>query len=161
MRPVALIVLLALPLAEIATFVAVGAQIGVAMVILLTVATTVIGSVVLRRQGLRLLAGARASLDHGETPAASALDGIFTAVAGVLLILPGFLTDLAGGLLLVAPLRRELAKRLWQWLGAHVTVTTWRRYGSTAGAGPVLDLEATDIRDVTPETDPQHGRLTS
>ena len=53
----------------------------------------------------------RDMVDRGETPALEVLDGALLLIAGLMLILPGFLTDALGFLLLIPPLRRLLIGR--------------------------------------------------
>jgi len=99
--------LLALPLAELAAFVAVALLAGVTAAIVLMIGTSVAGALVLRHVGRTGIGQFRATLDN---PAAAAshggVSGLLLVLAGILLILPGFITDLAGLTLLVPPLRR-------------------------------------------------------
>ena len=96
-------------IAEIAAFVVVGAWIGVLGVLALVLGTGVLGVALLRRQGLLAVAQMRGGVVmlRPETLGASGL----TVLGGVLLILPGLLTDLAGVLLLLPFVRRWAA--LW------------------------------------------------
>ena len=91
-------------LAEIAAFVLIGAWIGVAGVLALVVGTGLLGVIVLRRQGVQ-------ALRHGLRTETLGSNGLMLA-AGLLLVLPGLISDLAGALLLVPALRRWLTKRL-------------------------------------------------
>lgn len=95
-------------LAEISAFVVVGAWIGVPGVLALVLGSGMLGVVLLRRQGVRALRnGLRL-----ETLGAHGLP----MLAGLLLVLPGLLSDVAGVLLLVPPIRRKVAG----WLGARI-----------------------------------------
>lgn len=100
------------PIAEIAIFVKVGNAIGWASAILLTIATGVAGAYLMRVQGFTVMNRILQSADRGEPPVAPVLDGIGIFTAGMLLLLPGFLTDLLGILLFIPPLRRWLIARL-------------------------------------------------
>jgi UPF0716 protein FxsA len=108
-----LLAVLALPLAELAVFIAVTASIGFAWAFLLVLATSLAGLLVLRHAGSNHIARIRVAMNQGLG------EGNFTALqadsrgglillAGILLLIPGFITDVAGVLLLVGPLRRGL-----------------------------------------------------
>lgn len=99
--------LLALPVAELAVFIAVASEIGFAGALLLALATSLAGGFILRSSGRAHMRRMRAAA-AGERIAVFQADatGMMVMVAGILLLIPGFITDLAGLLLLVAPLRR-------------------------------------------------------
>ena len=101
--------LIGIPLIEIMVFIKVGGEIGALNTIAITVITALIGVVLIRIQGLSVLMRARASLERQETPVNEIFEGIFLALAGLFLIIPGFVTDTIGFLLLIPPLRRFLA----------------------------------------------------
>jgi UPF0716 protein FxsA len=103
----AFIGLVLLPAAEIAAFMVVAVVIGWSWAILLFLATSVLGVMLLRRSGRADLDRLRGAIRrdgigaiHFETP------GVATVIAGILLVFPGFITDVIGALLLVPPLRR-------------------------------------------------------
>ena len=97
-----IIAVLLLPVAEIATFVVVALLIGWGWAFLLTAATTFAGFVVLKRAGRGRLANFGAAVTRNDTAGIEANAGSFLAVlGGILLFLPGFLTDLAGAALLL------------------------------------------------------------
>lgn len=102
--------LLALPLLELAAFVAVAATIGFAWALILVLATSLAGALVLRHAGGSHIARARVAMAEGSFTALRAdSTGSLVLLAGILLLIPGFITDLAGLLLFLAPLRRALA----------------------------------------------------
>ena len=101
-----ILLMAAMPLVEIAGFVVVGERIGVLATLGLTVAGAALGLAVLSRGPDRLAERARRAMACEAPPVAEALDGLAVALAGMLLIVPGFVTDLAGLLLLVPPVRR-------------------------------------------------------
>ena len=74
------------------------------------------GAYLVRRQGALALVRMQGALARNESPDAELLDGAFIFAAGLLLFLPGFLTDLAGIALLIPSLRKILAP----WLLAHL-----------------------------------------
>lgn len=95
-----------IPLLELYVLIEVGSWIGAAPTIALVVLTAVVGAVLLRWQGFGLLRRARAMLLAGELPAIEMLEGALIVVAGALLLVPGFVTDTVGFLLLVPWVRR-------------------------------------------------------
>ncbi len=104
-----LLALLALPLAELAVFIAVASSIGFAWALLLVLGTSLAGGLMLRHAGGSHIARVRAALDQGSFTALQADgSGSLILLAGILLLIPGFITDIVGLLLLIAPLRRAL-----------------------------------------------------
>jgi UPF0716 protein FxsA len=94
--------------AEIAIFAEVGQAIGWLAAILLTLVTAAAGSVLLRIQGFTAMNRFLAAAEKGESPIGAVLDGMGIFAAGMLLVLPGFLSDVLGLLLFIPPLRRGL-----------------------------------------------------
>ncbi len=107
---VILLLLIGLPLVEISIFAEVGAQIGGPMTALLTLLTAVIGVYIVRLQGLVVMSRARENMIKGEPLVAEAIHGMFLFLAGLLLVIPGFLTDGLGALLLLPPIRTLLGR---------------------------------------------------
>jgi UPF0716 family protein affecting phage T7 exclusion len=105
-----LIIFLLLPALEIAVFIEVGGAIGTWPTVGAIILTAGFGVSLVRAQGLAILTRARLSLQRNEFPLEEAFDGLCLAVAGVLLLTPGFVTDGIGGLLLVPPLRLVLRR---------------------------------------------------
>lgn len=104
--------LLALLVAEVYTLIRVGGAIGPAATIALLLGAAALGSWLVRRQGTAVLERVRTSMDRGEMPAGVLLEGAVLLAAGVLLVLPGLLSDGVALLLLVPPLRHWLVRRL-------------------------------------------------
>lgn len=109
MRLGLLLLLAAVPFLEIALLIKVGQAIGFWPTLLLVVLSASFGSYVLYEQGFQVLGRAMATIQRGRSPMAPVIDGIFILLAGVLLIMPGFLTDAAGLALLVPYLRHRFA----------------------------------------------------
>src|SRR5258708_3451137 len=113
-----IIAILLLPVAEIAAFVLVATLIGVVGALLLMLATTLAGILVLRQAGRGRIAHFRVAVAEAEmTGFETNAAGILTVLAGLLLILPGFLTDLVGIALLIGPLRRWCGRMFRTWAG--------------------------------------------
>ncbi len=102
--------LLALPFAEIAVFIAVGRQLGVWATLGLTVLISLIGLSLVAGQGLTNLRRLQITLNAGEPPVAELVHGVLLFIAGFCLFIPGFITDAAGALLLLPPVRAWLGR---------------------------------------------------
>ena len=135
-----MLALLALPLAELAAFIAVAAMIGLAWALALVLAGSLTGMLVLRHAGGNHIARVRVALgDGGATALHADSDGFLILLAGILLLIPGFITDVLGLALLVAPLRRALARVLGQQTApprhdgiVDLEPEQWRRVGDPA-----------------------------
>jgi UPF0716 protein FxsA len=107
-----LILFIALPIIELFLLIKIGGVIGFFPTIALVILTAVIGSQLVRRQGLTVLARIRESQARGEMPALPMLDGAALLLAGFMLLTPGFISDALGFVLLVPGLRQQIARRL-------------------------------------------------
>ncbi len=83
-------------LLEIYVLVSVGEAIGGFSTVLLVVITALIGSILLKQQGFSTLSRAQQSMAQGQTPAFEMLEGVVIVISGVLLLTPGFITDILG-----------------------------------------------------------------
>lgn len=101
-------------IAEIVLFVRVGGQIGLVATLATVLATALLGSILLRQQGLRAWYQGQAQLARGEVPTDALFDGLAVLFAGGLLLTPGFLTDALGLMLMVPAVRRWLQRRLFR-----------------------------------------------
>lgn len=141
--PVIPLFILALPFIEIAGFVIVGSQIGVLATLALVIAAAVLGALLLRVQGFGVMARVRKELDAGQDPSRELANGAMILVAGILLLIPGFFTDIIG-LLLFAPPVRALA---WRFLKSRVIISAagfngFRQAGPRSGMrGKTIDLD--------------------
>ena len=122
---VLLLVMIAVPLMEIAVFIQIGGWIGLAPTLATVVVTALIGTALLRHQGLSTLMKARESLALGRFPVSEVFDGLCLVFAGALLLTPGFVTDAIGFLLFVPALRALLRQWLGRLLLASGRVQTW------------------------------------
>jgi UPF0716 protein FxsA len=108
-----LFALLALPAMELAAFIAVAAAIGLLWALALIGATSFVGALILRHAGGSHIARVRVALGEGSFTALQAdSSGGLILIAGILLLIPGFITDALGLLLLVAPLRQIVGASL-------------------------------------------------
>jgi len=102
------VLFIVMPVAEITLLIKVGQQIGALYTASLVVLTALIGSFMLRQQGLATLFRAQERMQSGQMPIQEMLEGIFLAVGGALLITPGFITDVFGFLCLIPVTRKGL-----------------------------------------------------
>ena len=124
--------LLIIPVMEIAVFIAVGNLIGLWPTLGLVVLTAVIGSVLLRRQGIGTLARIQAEMQAGRVPARELVDGVMILAAGILLLTPGLVTDTIGFLLFVPGVRGTIRRVISQRVVVMAKGTTSRGFGRSA-----------------------------
>jgi UPF0716 protein FxsA len=147
-RSVIALFILILPLLEIAGFVVVGSRIGALATVGLVIASGVLGSVLLRIQGMSALRRAQIEAQAGGAPDREIVHGAMIMLAGLLLIIPGFITDIIG-LLLFIPAVRDIA---WNAIRSRIIIVGGR--GTTAAGGrggrqtKVIDLDEQDYREV-------------
>ncbi len=108
-----------IPILEIYLLIQVGSIIGGMTTILLVILTAIIGTHLLRSQGIATLQKVQTSLQQGQIPAEALLEGIFIIVGGALLLTPGFFTDAVGFICLIPILRQYLVS----WLRKRIQLT--------------------------------------
>jgi UPF0716 protein FxsA len=143
--------ILLLPLAEIACFIVVGRHIGLFSTLLLVVLSAVAGVILMRIQGFGALARLRQSAQGGQAPGKEILDTAMILIAGILLLIPGFLTDILGLALFLPPVRSFLWNRLMR--NVVVVDINAATPGNQPKTGPqrTIDLDETDYhRDGRP-----------
>ncbi|MGV6826062.1 MAG: FxsA family protein [bacterium] len=106
-----LLIFVVAPLTELYVLIEVGSEIGALATILLSIFTAVLGGWLVRLQGFSVLMRVQESMARGEPPALEMMEGAMLMLTGLALLLPGFITDAAGFLLLVPPVRQALI--LW------------------------------------------------
>ncbi|GGO66278.1 membrane protein [Bowmanella pacifica] len=141
-----------MPIVEIAVLIEVGEQIGGWSTIGLVILTAAVGAALVRQQGVTTLMQARQKMAAGLSPGQEMLEGLMLAIAGVLLLTPGFVTD-ALGLLLVMPISRPFIAR---WLMKRMVVASpsvqasgyyYQSRSSGDGQGDVFEGEFEVRRD--------------
>ena len=98
------------PLVELFILIKIGGRIGALNTILLVIVTALLGAMLVRMEGLRTLRQIQSSLAQGQLPAEELIDGVLIFAGGILLVIPGVLTDLCA-LILLIPYTRMHFKR--------------------------------------------------
>ncbi|MBU5593662.1 membrane protein FxsA [Amphibacillus sp. MSJ-3] len=111
-----LLLIISVPILEIVLLIWASSSVGVWSVIGLIVLTGLIGLTLAKHEGIDTLRRAQQNMQQGQLPAEEILDGICILFGGILLLIPGFITDIAG-LLLMLPFTRPYFKN---WLKAII-----------------------------------------
>lgn len=131
------------PLVELSLLLRIGEWLGVAPTLGLVLGTGFLGAWLARREGLRAWTAVHEQLGKGQLPGRELLDAVLVLLAGVVLITPGILTDLAGFTLMSKPGRDWVAKRVRRRLEASVQTTVLRgEDGQEAGTAPAGPTES-------------------
>ncbi len=104
------LVVLIVPFAEIYLLLQVGSMIGALPTIFLVVFTAALGAWLLRLQGFATFRRFQENLAQGVIPAYEMIEGPIILLGGLLLLTPGFITDILGFICLIPPLRKKLAQ---------------------------------------------------
>ena len=124
-----IILFTAIPLIELALLIKVGQHIGAMNTVMIVLITGMIGAVMARMEGLKVLFRMQTELNYGRMPADSLFDGALILVGGILLITPGLMTD-GIGFLMLFPLTRFYIKEMIR-----------RRLRRTFDEGKVIDIK--------------------
>lgn len=140
------------PIIEIALFIEVGGFIGLWPTLAIVVLTALIGTVLMRIQGMATLARLQQSLSDGSNPAGPLAHGALILVAGVLLLTPGFFTDSVGLAFLVPPIRELVIRWGAARVAARVTMFSTVQTGRSQGpvGDEVIDGDYEDVSDEPP-----------
>ncbi|MEZ5169609.1 MAG: FxsA family protein [Acidimicrobiia bacterium] len=136
------ILVVALPVVELYLAVEVARLVGAAETVALLLVISIGGAWLARRQGLAVLARVREKLNAGEIPGRDLVHGLLVLIAGLLLLVPGFLTDAVGLLLLLPPVRsgaqlllfRRWRRRVQRVSSTWTVVSTGRETSSADGS---------------------------
>ncbi|MCV2402846.1 FxsA family protein [Marinomonas sp. C2222] len=109
---IALLLFILVPVVELAVLIQVGGEIGGLTTIALVFLTAIVGVSLIRKQGLETSQKAQEKMQRGELPASEMAEGLMLVFAGVCLLIPGFVTDAIGGVLLIPFFRKLLAAGL-------------------------------------------------
>jgi UPF0716 protein FxsA len=149
-----------IPIIEIAVLMQVGDLLGLWPTIAIVVFTAWLGAKNVRQQGLATMASVQAKMAQGQMPSDEIVAGLLLLVAGVLLVTPGFVTDIFGLSLLIPQVRLSLIKRVQK----HLVVN---KFGAGAGfqqqgfsqeSGNVYEHECGDVDTFQPEKIASHHK---
>ena len=107
-----LLLLISIPLIEIYLFIKIGSQIGAFNTVSLILITAVIGVIYARYEGFNTLKSGMSQIIKNEIPIYEIISGAALAFAALLLILPGFATDILGLLIIFPPTRKLFLKKV-------------------------------------------------
>jgi UPF0716 protein FxsA len=145
-----LIAFAALPVIEIALFILVGGWIGLWPTLGLVLLAAFAGTTILRTLGTRVAMNMRSAMSGIRDPSGPIADAAVMMVAAMLLIVPGFLTDVIALALLLPPVRRLILRSV------AGRVATGRRDPDATGETRASDVIEGDFTDVTPDPDRKH-----
>ncbi|MBD3677410.1 MAG: FxsA family protein [Rhodobacteraceae bacterium] len=154
-----LFLFLAIPLIEIALFIEIGGAIGLWLTLAVVVGTAILGSWLVRSQGLMAVNDLRSSIDEMRDPSEPLVHGAMILFAGALLLTPGFFTDAVGFALLVPAFRTAL----FNYVRRRVHVQSFTYGGQSRRPAPEDDVIDGEWEEVDPRSDraamprPTHG----
>ena len=141
---VLVLVFIVLPVVELTVLIRVAGEVGVLETIALLVLVGVLGWWLLKQQGLGVLRRVQEAAGRGETPSRELADGGLIAFGGLLLLLPGFVSDALALLLLLPPTRAVVRGLLGRSIGRRAKVVRAGTGGRTFVDVEVLDVRATE-----------------
>lgn len=138
---------LAVPLIEIALFIQIGGAIGLGWTLVTVIITALLGTWLVRNQGLVALGQLRASFSDLRDPTEPLAHGAMILFSGALLLTPGFFTDAIGFLLLVPGIRMVLFKALRERIRVHSANTSGgpSHREPRTGGGDIIDAEYSEV----------------
>jgi len=103
---------IAMPILEIWLIIQVGASFGAGVTIGLVILTAIVGAALAKHQGFAVVQRLQRAMQTGQQVGTSMIEAAMVLAAGVMMLLPGFITDGVGIALLIPPIRRFLARRI-------------------------------------------------
>jgi UPF0716 protein FxsA len=144
-----LLALILVPAAEVFLFIEVGLAIGWLLAVLLLLGTSLLGGWLLRVQGRAAIERVARALAEHRAPGAAAIDAALGFLGGGLLVVPGFLTDALGALLVIGPTRallRRWISRRFEGRVMRFVVNLGRVAPGSRGVRPA-DVESTAVEN--------------
>lgn len=111
-----LLSIVAFPVIEIIILLLSGKVIGFWPTLFALILMGIAGAYLAKKQGLETLRRAQAQMNAGQLPGNEMINGLCIMIGGILLVLPGFITDLAGLLLILPPTRKLCKPLLMRWI---------------------------------------------
>jgi UPF0716 protein FxsA len=133
-----------IPLMELALLLLLAKTTGSLFTILMVLASGALGAYLMKQQGFAAWRRIRGDVSQGRVPAGSGLDGLLILIAGLLLLTPGVLTDVAGLSLLFPPVRRRYKAWLAGWFKSRFRVETFLPRDAKAPRSEVIDSYAVE-----------------
>lgn len=143
------IIFLAVIFIEIAGFIIVGSEIGVFATLALILLGMIAGIVLLRVQGFQILQKMQAEMAQGRVPDQEMFHGALMVIGAILLIIPGFVTDIIGIILFIPPFRNFI----WQIISKKFNIKT-SFHENKNSSDKVIDLDASDYHSEKNENSP-------
>ncbi len=109
-----------IPIIEISIFISIGSKIGIVNTILIILLTAIIGIFMVRRQGISLLFDAQKNMRDGIFPTQAIKGAIFLLISGLLLITPGFFTDIIGFLMFIPQIQKIISKMSYNYFQSKI-----------------------------------------
>jgi len=109
-----ILLFLLMPLIEIYLLIEIGSAIGAVATIFLVIFTAVVGAYLLRLQGFATFRRVQANMSEGILPAQELIEGFILLIAGILLLTPGFFTDIAGFIFLIPAARKWISLKVME-----------------------------------------------
>ena len=145
-----------IPLIEIILFIQLGSLIGLWLTLLTVLITAIIGTIMVRAQGLAAVSRLQSSFSRLENPSEPLANGAMILFSGALLLTPGFLTDAIGFAFLIPVVRLNLYRYMQKKFSVQKFHMGTRSHPSSTEHSPYQHNEAHDIlngdyEDVTPK----------
>ena len=129
------ILIFLMPFLEIFLIIEIGQHFGAMKTIIMILATAILGAVLVRIEGLSTLSRIKNSVQRGELPTIELISGGILIISAVVLLTPGFITDVLGLLLMSPSLRRRVASII------ALKLTIRQKRSSGANSGKIIDTE--------------------
>ena len=139
---IVLALLVLVPVAEVWVIVQVGSSLGIVSTVALLIGVSVLGTALAKYEGVRVFRSFMTAIDQGEMPSRDIIAGACLLVSGLLFLVPGFVTDVLGILLLLPPVRGGLARFALRRRGRRSKVRVVRATYS----GSIIDVDLTPDR---------------
>ncbi|MEH7224146.1 FxsA family protein [Bacillus sp. JJ1566] len=115
-----LALIIIVPAIEISVLIFSGKTLGIPMTLLIIILTGVLGAWLAKKQGLETIRRARQQMDHGQVPGEAIMDGICILIGAILLLTPGYVSDLMGLLLLLPVTRNFIKPVIAKWIRSRI-----------------------------------------
>ena len=143
MNPIIFFIIL-VPVVEIYLFIKIGSQIGAFTTILLIFITAIVGVYYAKYEGLNTLKSGFIQLNKKQIPAFEVLSGAFIALGALLLIIPGFATDLLG-FLIIFPITRKIIFKIF---GKKINTKTKTKTNNDFIEGDFEDIDENNDKKI-------------